>query len=76
MLGGRKVAGAAQRRARGGLLHQGSIQHVDLAPDFAARFARVLSANYNQRDIDNELLNRAREIAQEKYQTVDWLQRR
>jgi lipoate-protein ligase A len=76
LLNGRKVAGAAQRRARAGLLHQGSIQYVDLAPDFAERFARVLSANCNQRDIDNELLNRAREIAQEKYQTVDWLQRR
>ena len=76
MVNGRKVAGAAQRRARGGLLHQGSVQHVDLAPDFAERFARVLSANCNQCDIDNELLNRAREIAEEKYQTVDWLRRR
>ena len=76
MVNGRKVAGAAQRRARAGLLHQGSIQYVDLAPDFAERFARVLSANCNQRDIDNELLNRAREIAEEKYQTVDWLRRR
>src|SRR6266436_888669 len=29
MVNGRKVAGAAQRRTRAGLLHQGSIQHVD-----------------------------------------------
>src|SRR5947199_8542442 len=31
MIEGRKIAGAAQRRTRAGLLHQGSIQHVDLA---------------------------------------------
>src|SRR5439155_10897389 len=30
ILNGRKIAGAAQRRTRRGLLHQGSIQHVDL----------------------------------------------
>src|SRR6266699_294623 len=44
MLNGRKVAGAAQRRTRAGLLHQGSIRDVDLAEDFGERFAQALSA--------------------------------
>ncbi len=76
MLGGRKVAGAAQRRARRGLLHQGSIQHVDLAPDFAERFARELCDVPCAGSLSQEVLERARQIAEHKYQTVDWLQRR
>src|SRR5213079_996415 len=39
---GRKIAGAAQRRTRRGLLHQGSIQGVAVTTDFAQRFARSL----------------------------------
>src|SRR5207253_8144429 len=38
MVNGRKVAGAAQRCTRAGLLHQGSIQHVDLGNGLAERF--------------------------------------
>jgi lipoyl(octanoyl) transferase len=40
---GRKVAGAAQRRTRGGLIHQGSIQSLELPPDFGLRFASCLA---------------------------------
>ena len=76
MLGGRKVAGAAQRRARRGLLHQGSIQHVDLAPDFAERFARELCDVPCAGSLSEAVLERARQIAEQKYQTVDWLRRR
>lgn len=44
ILGSRKIAGAAQRRTRQGLLHQGSV-HLS-SPDFpqALTFARALSA--------------------------------
>ena len=45
LVNGRKVAGAAQRRTRRGLLQQGSIQHVDLVEDFGERFAQELSPN-------------------------------
>lgn len=42
---GRKIAGAGQRRTRGGLLHQGAIflAEKDLAADFPERLARVLA---------------------------------
>ena len=76
IIDGRKVAGAAQRRARAGLLHQGTIQHVDLGNGLAERFARELSANCSEKKIDNDLLDRAKEIAQAKYGTEGWLRRR
>jgi lipoyl(octanoyl) transferase len=76
MLHGKKIAGAAQRRTRRGLLQQGSIQYVDLAPDFAERFARELSAHVIEDKIDNRILERAHEIAAAKYATDAWLRRR
>jgi lipoate-protein ligase A len=76
LVDGRKVAGAAQRRTRAGLLHQGSIQQVDLGADFARRFAKELSENCSQRRIDSELSDRAKKIAKKKYATQAWLRRR
>lgn len=72
----RKVAGAAQRRTRRGLLQQGSIQGVVLPNGLETRFTEELSENYAERKIDNETLNRAREIAARKYGTEEWLRRR
>ena len=76
MVNGCKVAGAAQRRTRAGLLHQGSIQGVNFGNGLPERFARELSKNRGEKKIDNGLLHRAREIAGKKYATQDWLQRR
>jgi len=76
MIHGRKVAGAAQRRTRAGLLQQGSIQGVDLGKGLAGRFARALSANCSERKINEEILKRARELAHRKYGTDSWLRRR
>ena len=76
MVNGRKVAGAAQRRARTGLLHQGSIQYVDLANGLAERFARELCDVFYERSLSEAVVERARQIAEQKYQTVDWLRRR
>lgn len=119
MIDGRKVAGAAQRRTRSGLLQQGSIQsvaelakdgqllqspsaaesanssrsswatppvettgcpsgvkRVDLGNGLADRFARALSANCSERKINEEILKRARELAQRKYGTEAWLRKR
>jgi lipoate-protein ligase A len=76
LVNGRKVAGAAQRRTRRGLLQQGSIQQIDLAEDFVRHFAKELSENCSERKIENELLDRAKEIAQKKYATQAWLRRR
>src|ERR1700719_1521200 len=48
LLNGQKIAGAAQRRTRVGLLQQGSIQAVDLADDFKLRFAQELSLKIHE----------------------------
>ena len=48
MLEGRKIAGAAQRKTRRGLLQQGSIQNVDLLDDFEMRFASKLSQSIDR----------------------------
>ena len=76
LLNGQKVAGAAQRRTRRGLLQQGSIQHVDLAEDFSVRFARELSANWKEKSLGATVIDRAKTIAAEKYDSRDWLLRR
>ena len=76
MIEGRKIAGAAQRRTRGGLLHQGSIQNVDLGNGLSERFAHALSANCREREINRETLYRARELAEQKYGADAWLRKR
>jgi lipoate-protein ligase A len=89
MVNGRKVAGAAQRRTRAGLLHQGSIQlatgrfrvaaaigDVDFGNCLAERFARELSKVRNAKSLSNSLVERAEKIAEQKYNTQNWLQRR
>jgi lipoyl(octanoyl) transferase len=76
MMNGRKVAGAAQRRTRRGLLQQGSIQHVDLTPDFEMRFARELSTKPTAQELDRSILVRAHEIAAQKYGSDAWLRKR
>ena len=76
MVDGHKIAGAAQRRTRRGLLQQGSIRHVDLSNGLAKRFAKELCGKCSERKIDDGLLDRAGEIAAQKYATAAWLQRR
>ena len=76
MIDSRKIAGAAQRRTRAGLLHQGSIQHVDLGNGLAERFARELSNVRSEKLLDKSWLERAGKIAAQKYATQNWLQRR
>jgi lipoate-protein ligase A len=76
MIDGRKVAGAAQRRTRRGLLQQGSIQGIDLDNGFAERFAEKLSNNCELRSSPETVHFRAREIAARKYATDAWLRKR
>ncbi len=76
MVNGQKVAGAAQRRTRGGLLHEGSIQYVDVGNGLAERFVQALSADRSERKIADEVLDLAWEIALQKYGTDAWLRRR
>jgi lipoyl(octanoyl) transferase len=76
MIDGRKIAGAAQRRTRRGLLQQGSIQGVNLDNGLPDRFANALSVNCREFKINEEILQRARELAQQKYGTDRWLRKR
>jgi lipoate-protein ligase A len=75
LLDGCKIAGAAQRRTRGGFLHQGSIQLADLSESFRARFARFLAAKIETAALSAKTLERARALAAEKYGTSEWLRR-
>jgi lipoate-protein ligase A len=72
---GRKIAGAAQRRTRGGFLHQGSIQIPDLSGTFRDRFAGALAMQLRRAAIPPQTLDRATALAAEKYGTDEWLRR-
>lgn len=74
--GGRKIAGAAHRRSRAGLLHQGSIQLAGLPAKFIDYFARTLCDQFERKTLSPELITRATAIAQAKYATAEWLMRR
>jgi lipoate-protein ligase A len=76
MMEGNKIAGAAQRRTRRGLLQQGSIQGFVMETDLAQKFAQALSANCSDFEINEEILQRAQEVAQQKYGTESWLRMR
>jgi lipoyl(octanoyl) transferase len=76
MMDGRKIAGAAQRRTRRGLLQQGSIQGITMKSDLTQKFAQELSANCSECEINEEIYGRARELARQKYGTESWLRKR
>jgi lipoate-protein ligase A len=73
--GGRKIAGAAHRRSRAGLLHQGSIQRKDLPQRFRAVLAEILCPRFDRMTLSPEIRERAAEIARTKYGTSEWLTR-
>jgi lipoate-protein ligase A len=73
---GRKIAGAAQRKTRTGLLHQGSIQRANLHERFRDAFAGLLGNRIVTGRIGTDVLHAADELAATKYATADWLQRR
>jgi hypothetical protein len=72
---GQKIAGAAQRRAKAGFLHQGTIQPVKIPPPFGLLFARQLAVEVtvmNQEEMEAKLLPVARELALQKYGSMEW----
>ncbi|HEV3410111.1 MAG TPA: hypothetical protein VG095_07445 [Chthoniobacterales bacterium] len=73
---GRKIAGAAQRRTRAGLLHQGSIQLETLPTGFRQAFAAALSPRPEWRAFPERVIRRAGELAERKYATDAWLRQR
>lgn len=76
MMDGRKIAGAAQRRTRRGLLQQGSIQGFAMKSDLAQKFAQALSTNCSEFEANEQIFRRARELAGHKYGTDSWLRKR
>jgi lipoate-protein ligase A len=73
---GHKIAGAAHRRTRAGLLHQGSIQRSDLPSRFRTDLARNLCKCFERKTVSLDVLKRATTIAEAKYGTGEWLTRR
>jgi lipoate-protein ligase A len=73
---GRKIAGAAHRKTRIGLLHQGSIQRNNLGREFRANLAETLSGRINAGKISASVFKAAEKLAAEKYSTAAWLRRR
>lgn len=76
---GQKIAGAAQRRSRAGFLHQGTVQPLKPPVSFALNFARVLAGVVvvvTQADAERDLLERARTLCADKYDSDSWLHER
>jgi lipoate-protein ligase A len=72
---GRKIAGAAQRRTRWGLLHQGSILAGRELPGFAESVTRALGAQVQLCALGEDEVAAARVLAEEKYGTAEWLRK-
>lgn len=74
--GAAKLAGAAQRRTRWGLLHQGSIQLPATAKvQRVAGLAETFAADIQYTKVTPPILQAAQQIAQQKYATEDWLKK-
>lgn len=76
LVANQKIAGAAQRKTRAGLLQQGSIQRSDLGEDFRKRMAHALCDNPLPRQIGSADIDAARALVAEKYGTAAWQNRR
>ncbi|MEI6350375.1 MAG: hypothetical protein WCP06_04640 [Verrucomicrobiota bacterium] len=75
LLAGQKIAGAAQRRSRWGMLHQGSVQGVALTGNFADCLAGGLAKTVTTRSFSPDALAEAEELAATKYGTEEWQRR-
>ena len=73
---GRKIAGAAQRKTRSGLLHQGSIQRENLDEKFRSIFGKLLTKQLITNNIEIDILSAAKKLALAKYATGAWMHRR
>lgn len=74
--GSQKIAGAAQRRGKFGLLHQGSLQGLTWPPNLSALLARKLAHTSHPSTLPSQLFETATQLAAEKYASEEWLKRR
>lgn len=76
---GRKIAGAAQRRNKLGLLIQGSVQPPPIGlqrADWETAMQKIAAARWGELEFDGTLRNRADELAAQKYSQPAFNQRR
>lgn len=71
-LRGEKIAGAAIRRNRKGLLLQGSIQRLKVPECFGAMLAGALGEQVDVFTLTDAMMEKAQSIAQEKYTAAEW----
>lgn len=74
-LQGRKIAGAAIRRNRKGLLLQGSIQRLQVPEYFGAMLVNALGEQVEIYSLSEVLMEKAVRIAKEKYGAAEWNRR-
>ncbi|MES2308782.1 MAG: biotin/lipoate A/B protein ligase family protein [Verrucomicrobiota bacterium] len=78
VLGNEKLAGAAQRRTREGMLQQGSvlISKDQLRTDFRSRFPQDFSdlfhIQFEESELTLEEIDRAKALEQSRYGTAEW----
>jgi lipoate-protein ligase A len=72
---GRKVAGAAIRRHRRGLLLQGSVQGVITPPGLLEAFANGLAGEVRWEEIPSPVVQAAAQVAAAKYALRAWTER-
>jgi lipoyl(octanoyl) transferase len=72
---GQKLAGAAQKKSKHGLLHQGSVALPSLDPQRGKALASELSSHYQEIFIAADE-DRIQQIAAEKYSRKEWLELR
>jgi lipoyl(octanoyl) transferase len=75
-LRGEKVAGAAIRRNRKGLLLQGSIQHLEVPVHFASMLAGALGERVDSFVVSDLMMQHAAQLAKKKYGAAEWNCRR
>jgi lipoyl(octanoyl) transferase len=74
-LGGEKIAGAAIRRNRRGILLQGSIQRIEIPSYFTAKFADALGKRSERLTLSKPIMETAERLAREKYGAAEWTRR-
>lgn len=79
LAGGRKIAGAAQKRNKLGLLIQGSVQPADRSlsrDNWEESMLRARAGEWIELKLGSSLLARAQFLAEKKYSTPEYNQRR
>jgi lipoate-protein ligase A len=71
-LQGEKIAGAAIRRTRKGLLLQGSIQRLKVPECFGGMLASALGKQIDVFALSEAMMEKAARIAKEKYAAAEW----